>query len=48
VPSHSGDNQFLVLLPTLQDYDIKKKLRAIIANNASLNNVLCRIIKKYM
>jgi hypothetical protein len=48
VPSHSRDDQFLILLPVLQDYDIQLKLRAIIADNALLNNVLCRTIKKHM
>jgi hypothetical protein len=48
VPGYSRDDQFSILLPVLQDYDIKLKLRAIIADNAPLNNVLCRTIKKYM
>jgi hypothetical protein len=38
----------LILLPVLQDYDIELKLGAIIADNAPLNNVLCRTIKKHM
>ena len=48
VPGHSGDNQFSILLPVLQDYGIELKLGAIIADNASPNNVLCCIIKKHM
>jgi len=48
VPGHSGDNQFSILLPVLQDYGIELKLGAIIADNAPPNNVLCRIIEKYM
>jgi len=31
---HSGDNQFSILLPVLQDYGIELKLGAIIADNA--------------
>jgi hypothetical protein len=48
VPSHSREDQFSILLPVLQDYGIKKKLRAIIADNAPLNNVLCRIIETHI
>ena len=48
VPGHSRDNQFSILLPVLQDYGIEKKLGAIIADNASLNNVLCYIIEIYI
>ena len=47
VPGHSSDDQFLILLLVLQDYGIVQKLRAIIANNASPNNVLCRLIEDY-
>jgi hypothetical protein len=48
VSSHSGENQFFILRPVLQDYNIEEKLRAIIANNAFPNNVLCCIIKKHI
>jgi hypothetical protein len=48
VPCHSGDNQFSILLPVLQDYGIELKLGAIIADNAPPNNVLCRTIEKHM
>jgi hypothetical protein len=48
VPSHSGEDQFSILLPILQDYGITQKLGAIIADNASPNNVLCRTIEAYM
>jgi len=48
VPGHSGEDQFSILLPVLQDYGIELKLGAIIADNTSPNNVLCRIIEKYI
>ena len=48
MPGHSGDDQFSILLPVLQDYNIEEKLGAIIADNASPNNVLCRTIEKHM
>jgi hypothetical protein len=47
VPGHSGEDQFSILLPILQDYGIVQKLGAIIADNASTNNVLCRTIEAY-
>jgi len=48
MPSYSGEDQFSILLPVLQDYGIEKKLGAIIANNAPSNNILYRIIEKHM
>jgi hypothetical protein len=47
VPGHSGEDQFSILLPVLQDYGIVKKLGAIIADNAPSNNVLCRTIEAH-
>jgi len=47
VPGHSSDDQFSILFPVLEDYGIVQKLRAIIADNAAPNNVLCRLIKNY-
>ena len=41
VEGHSGEEQFAVLLPVLQDYDIIKKLRTIITDNSDINNTLC-------
>jgi hypothetical protein len=38
----------LILLLVLQDYGIVHKLGAIVADNASLNNVLCRTIETYI
>jgi len=48
VAGHSRDNQFNVLLPLLQDYDIVQKLEAIVSNNSSTNNTLCQAIKAYL
>ena len=48
VPGHSGEDQFSILVPVLQDYGIEKKLGAIIADNTPLNNVLCHIVEKHM
>jgi hypothetical protein len=47
VPGHSGEDQFSILFPVLEDYDIVQKLGAIIADNAASNNVLCRIIQSH-
>ena len=48
VPGHSGEDQFSILLPVLEDYGIVQKLGAIIADNASPNNVLCRFIQAHL
>jgi hypothetical protein len=47
VPGHSSDDQFLILFPIFEDYGIVRKFGAIIADNASLNNVLCRLIENH-
>jgi hypothetical protein len=48
VPGYSGENQFSILRPVLEDYGIIRKLRAIIADNASSNNILCRYIQAFL
>jgi hypothetical protein len=48
MPSYSGEDQFSILVPVLQNYGIEKKLGIIIADNISPNNVLYRIIEKYI
>ena len=48
VVGHSGDDQFDVLLPLLQDYDIVRKLRAIVGDNSSTNDTLCQAIEAYL
>jgi len=48
VAGHSGQNQFNILLPVLQDYGVVRKLGAIIADNASTNDTLCEIIEDHM
>jgi hypothetical protein len=47
VPGHSSDDQFSILLLVLEDYGIVRKLGAIVADNASPNNVLCRLIENH-
>jgi hypothetical protein len=44
VSGHSGEDQFVVLLPVLEDYGIVRKLGAIVADNAPTNNTLCQAI----
>jgi hypothetical protein len=48
ITSHSGDEQFSVLLPVLQDYSIVQKLGAIVGDNASTNNTLCAAVEEYL
>ena len=48
ITNHSGDEQFSVLLPVLQDYGIVEKLGAIVGNNASTNNTLCAATEEYL
>jgi hypothetical protein len=47
VAGYSSNNQFAILFLVLKDYGIIQKLEAIIADNASINNVLCCLIKAY-
>ena len=47
VLSYSSNDQFSILFLVFEDYSIVRKLKAIIADNAALNNVLCRLIENY-
>jgi hypothetical protein len=46
VSGHSSEAQMSILWPVLQDYGITHKLGAIVCDNASTNNVLCRLVQK--
>jgi hypothetical protein len=48
ITNHSGDEQFSVLLPALQDYGIVRKLGAIVGDNTTTNNTLCAIVEEHM
>jgi hypothetical protein len=48
VPGHSGAEQWNTLLPVLEEYGIIRKLGAIIADNSTTNDTLCRTIHKYL
>ena len=41
VKDYSEEEQFVVLLLVLQDYDIVKKLRTVITDNSDINDILC-------
>lgn len=45
IPSHHASTQHDALLSLLEDYDIKQKLGAIISDNASSNDKLCRLLR---
>jgi len=40
VENHSGEAQFIALLPVLQDYGIVRNIGAIVADNATTNDTL--------
>jgi hypothetical protein len=48
VAGYSREDQFDVLLSIIQDYSIVRKLGAIVSNNSSTNNTLCRATKAYL
>jgi hypothetical protein len=48
VKGHSGEKQFTTLLPILQDYNIVRKLGAVVGNNSGTNDTLCREIETYL
>jgi len=48
ISNHSGDEQFSVLLPVLQDYGIVRKLGAIVSDNATTNDTLCAAVEEHM
>src|SRR5271170_1994853 len=48
VASHSGEEQFNTLLPVLQDYGIVRHIGAIISDNHTANDKLCRTIGQHL
>jgi hypothetical protein len=48
VAGHSGEDQFDVLLPILQEYGIVRKLGAVVSDNSGTNDTLCRAIEAYL
>ena len=48
VESHSGEDQWKALLPVLQDYGIVRKLGAVVGDNSTTNDTLCRAISLYL
>lgn len=48
VENHSGEEQFIALLPVLQDYGIVRNIGAIIADNATTNDTLCRAVGRHL
>jgi hypothetical protein len=48
IANHTGDEQFTILLPILKDYSILQGLGAIVGDNASTNDTLCRAIATHL
>lgn len=48
VASQSGESQSYILLPLLTEYGIAEKLGAIIGDNSSTNDTLCRTISSWL
>ena len=48
VKGHSGKAQSDVLIPVLQEYSIIRKLGAVVGDNSSTNNTLCREIQDHL
>ena len=48
VKSHSKENQFIVLLSILKNYDITWNLEAVVADNSDTNDTLCQKIEAHL
>jgi hypothetical protein len=48
VSGHSGEDQWEVLLPVLQEYRIVGNVGALVADNSGTNDTLCRKISSFM
>lgn len=48
IVNHSGEEQWNALLPIVQDYGIVRKIGAIIADNSTTNDTLCRRASQYL
>jgi hypothetical protein len=48
VANHSGEEQWNTLLSVLQEYGIVRKLGAVVSDNSTTNDTLCRTISQYL
>ncbi len=48
IASHSGEKQWSALLPLLEDFGIVQKIGAIVADNSTTNDTLCRAISQHL
>ena len=48
VSGHAGEDQFLVLKPTIQEYSIIEKLGALTSDNSGTNDTLCSVIEVFL
>lgn len=48
VSGHSGEDQWDVLFPLLQEYGIERKIGTLVADNSGTNDTLCRTISSSM
>jgi hypothetical protein len=48
VLGHSGEDQFTVLLPVLENYSIVRKVGALVGDNASTNDTFARQIQAHL
>ena len=48
VPGHSGEHQWSVLLPVLEEYGSTKSIGTIAGDNSGTNDTLCRTISTYL
>jgi hypothetical protein len=46
--NHNEKKQFAVLFSVLENYDIMKKLKTIIADNFNINDTFCQQIKNHL
>ena len=47
-PGHSGEDQWSVLLPVLEEYGCTKSIGTIVGDNSGTNDTLCRTIATYL
>ena len=48
VANHSGEEQFITLLPVLRDFGIVRRIGSVVGDNSSTNDTLCRAMSTYL
>jgi hypothetical protein len=44
MPGYSGEEQFLQIMPVLEELEIVQNIGCVIGDNSGINNILCHFL----